>query len=94
LTVSGDSTVASVVGLTGIADLDIPEPRDVAVKLYSEWHQSKITDETWKIEFQKACDIALDDGLDLEQVYEDQDPGFFYQEEREEGNSTALRCWH
>ena len=27
--------------------------------------------------FQKACDVALDDELDLEQVYEDQDPDFF-----------------
>jgi hypothetical protein len=46
-------------------------PRDVAVRLYSEWQQSKVVNETLKTEFQKACDIALNDGLDLEQVYED-----------------------
>jgi len=79
LAVSGDSTVASVIGSTGIVDLEIPGPRDVAVKLYSEWQQSKVVDETLKIEFQKACDIALDDGLDLEQISEDQDPGLFIQ---------------
>ena len=57
--------------------LDIPGPRDVAVRMYSEWQQSNVVDEVLKTEFQKACDVALDDGLDLEQVYEDQDPGFF-----------------
>jgi hypothetical protein len=54
-----------------MADLDVPGPRDVAVRLYSEWQQSKVVNETLKTEFQKACDIALNDGLDLEQVYED-----------------------
>ncbi|CAI7595764.1 unnamed protein product [Penicillium palitans] len=38
--------------------LDIPGPRDVAVKEYT-------------------CDAMLEDGLDLEQVYKDQDPEFF-----------------
>jgi hypothetical protein len=30
-----------------------------------------------KMGFQKACDVALDDELDLEQAYKDQDPDFF-----------------
>jgi hypothetical protein len=30
-----------------------------------------------KAEFQKACDVALADGLDLEQIHKDQDPRFF-----------------
>lgn len=47
------------------------------MRMYSEWQQSNVVDEALKTEFQKACDVALDDGLDLEQVYEDQDPGFF-----------------
>jgi hypothetical protein len=60
-----------------MVDLDIPEPLDVAVRLYSEWQQSRVVDETRKAEIQKACELALEDGLDLEQVYEDQDPSFF-----------------
>jgi hypothetical protein len=32
---------------------------------------------TLKVEFQKACDLTLADGLDLEQIREDQDPDFF-----------------
>ncbi|TVY71304.1 hypothetical protein LSUE1_G004473 [Lachnellula suecica] len=57
--------------------LDIPGPRDVAVRDYSHWHQSKVNDEILKVEFQKACDVTLADGLDLEQVHDDQDPDFF-----------------
>jgi hypothetical protein len=57
--------------------LDIPGLRDVAVNEYSDWQQSKVNDEILKIEFRRARDVALADGLDLEQVYEDQDPEFF-----------------
>jgi hypothetical protein len=60
-------------------DLDIPGPRDAAVIAYSEWQQSNVEDEALKDEFRKACAATLEDGLDLEQVYEDQDPSFFVQ---------------
>jgi hypothetical protein len=49
------------------------------VRLYCEWQQSNVADERLKTEFRKACDVSLADGLDLEQVYEDQDPEFFIQ---------------
>jgi hypothetical protein len=39
-----------------------------------------------KTEFQNAGDGARDDGLDLEQVYEDQDPGFFIPRGVKEGS--------
>ena len=51
--------------------LDIPGPRDAAVIAYSEWQQSNVIDKALKEEFRKACNATLDDGLDLEQVYED-----------------------
>ena len=57
--------------------LDIPGSRDAAVRGYSHWQQSKVDDEILKVEFRKACDVTLADGLDLEQVHEDQDPDFF-----------------
>lgn len=63
----------------GRSGLDIPGPRDLAVATYSLWQQSNVIDEAQKIEYQKACDAALLDMLDLEQVYEDQDPDFFIQ---------------
>jgi hypothetical protein len=61
------------------ARLEIPGPRDAAVIAYSEWQQSNVVDEALKEEFRKACNATLEDGLDLEQVYEDQDSGFFVQ---------------
>jgi len=72
-----NSTPAPIVTSSGMVDLDIPAPLDGAVRLYSEWQQSRVVDETQKAEIQKARDLALDDGLDLEQVYENQDPSFF-----------------
>jgi hypothetical protein len=57
--------------------LGIPGPRDLAVAAYSQWQQSNVIDEAQKVEYQKACDAALQEMLDLEQVYEDQDPDFF-----------------
>jgi hypothetical protein len=57
--------------------LEIPGPRDLAVKEYSEWQQSHVTDDGLKDAFRQACDVMLDDGLDLEQVYKDRDPEFF-----------------
>lgn len=60
-----------------IDQLEIPGPRDLAVKGYSEWQQSHVTDEGLKDAFRQACEVMLDDGLDLEQVYIDRDPEFF-----------------
>jgi hypothetical protein len=57
--------------------LDIPGPRDVAVRMYCAWQQSKVVDATLKAEFQKACDVTLRMVLTLEQVFQDQDTGFF-----------------
>lgn len=56
--------------------LDIPGLRDIAVRKYSEWQQSKVHDEMLKIKFRKARDTILAQGLGLEQVHEDQDPDF------------------
>ena len=57
--------------------LRIPGPRDIAVKEYGEWHASNVSDEALKAAFRKASSEMLADGLDLEQIYKDQDPEFF-----------------
>ena len=46
-------------------DPDTPGLRDAAVTAHCEWQQSDVEVTT------------LEDGLDLEQVFEDRDPGFF-----------------
>lgn len=68
---------AADVRLPSYTCLEVPGPRDVAVKVYSKWQQSNVVNEVLKAEFRKACEVTLQDGLDLKQVYQDQDPGFF-----------------
>lgn len=65
--------------LLGKSCLDIPGPRYIAVAAYGDWQQSNVVDQTLQLEYQKACDVTLQDGLDLEQVFEDQDADFFIQ---------------
>jgi hypothetical protein len=56
--------------------LRIPGLRDVAVTDYCVWQQSQVRHESLKAEFRKARDAVLLEGLDLEQVHEDQDSEF------------------
>ena len=44
----------------------------VTVEEYTEWQQSRVSNETFK-----ARDVTLENCLDLMQIYEGQDPGFF-----------------
>lgn len=69
--------------------LDIPGPRDLAVKEYSEWHASKVHDDNLKKDYEKACQVALENGLDLQQIFSRPDPSFFI--EREVKIGTAHR---
>lgn len=48
---------------------------DVTVNDYCAWQQSRVH-ESLKAEFRKARDMVLAEGLDLEQVHEDQDSEF------------------
>ena len=70
-------STASTPASRATAYLDIQGLRDIAVKRYSDWQCSQVGDEGLKTEYQKACDLTLDDGLDLEQVYKDQDAQFY-----------------
>lgn len=58
-------------------NLGIRGPLDEAVQRYCSWLSSKVTREALKTEYRKVCDITLDEGLDLELVYEAQDPVFY-----------------
>ncbi|PYH40040.1 uncharacterized protein BP01DRAFT_378148 [Aspergillus saccharolyticus JOP 1030-1] len=57
--------------------LNIPGLRDVAVEEYSDWQQSQVRNEALKAEFRKARDAAFSEGLDLGQIFKDQDSAFF-----------------
>ncbi|KAF2258229.1 hypothetical protein CC78DRAFT_587394 [Lojkania enalia] len=51
--------------------LEIPSSQERTVRVYSEWQQSKVDNDMLKEEIRRACDVALQDGLDLEQVHQD-----------------------
>ncbi|KAM0293718.1 hypothetical protein ACHAPM_011518 [Fusarium culmorum] len=57
--------------------LGIPGMRDVNVNKYCIWQCSKNANTVWKMEYKKACDLTLAEGLDLEQIRLDQDAQFF-----------------
>lgn len=57
--------------------LNITGPHDANVQAYCNWHQSQVRNESWKIDFQKACNVAIDDGLDLNLIDELNDPDYF-----------------
>lgn len=72
-----DAPTQGAIRSCGNVCLAIPGPWDLAVKEYTEWQQSNVVDEKLKAEFSRACEVVLEDGMGLEQVYEDQNPGFF-----------------
>lgn len=44
---------------------------------YSAWQQSRLSEEALKADVRKACEVALDDGLDLVGIDEDKNPEYF-----------------
>ncbi|KAF3029167.1 hypothetical protein E8E12_000089, partial [Didymella heteroderae] len=57
--------------------LDVPGFLDAAVEEYSDWQQSRVMREDQKDDIRNMCDMALEHGLDLQQLHDDQDPDFF-----------------
>ncbi|OJJ65576.1 hypothetical protein ASPBRDRAFT_201703 [Aspergillus brasiliensis CBS 101740] len=62
---------------TKASRLKIAGFRDANVQAYCDWQQSQVANESWKDGFRKACDVALGDGLDLDQIDELSDPEYF-----------------
>lgn len=62
---------------TVLPDLHISGLLDVAVREYSTWQQSRLSEEALKSEVKKACEVALEDGLDLVQIDDDKNPDYF-----------------
>ena len=59
--------------------LVIPGPREAAVREYCKWLESRATDEGYKADFRKICQVTLENYLDLELILDDPDAGFFVQ---------------
>jgi hypothetical protein len=54
---------------TSINRLNIPGPRDKAVKNYCAGQQSQVETLALKVEYQKACDVIIEAGTDLELIH-------------------------
>jgi hypothetical protein len=77
---AGASTVTSFLSKhTPDEPLVIPGPREAAVREYCKWLEARATDEEYKADFRKVCQVTLDNHLDLELILEDPDAGFFVQ---------------
>ncbi|KAK8093089.1 uncharacterized protein PG998_014490 [Apiospora kogelbergensis] len=74
-TVGGPSSSAGSSSKT-LTNFKIPGPLDESVQEYCNWLGSRVTRMDLKLEYQKICDITLEEGLDLELVYEAQDATF------------------
>lgn len=59
--------------------LVIPGSREAAVRDYCKWLESRATDEEYKADFRKVCQVTLENHLDLELILEDPDAAFFVQ---------------
>jgi hypothetical protein len=57
----------------------IPGSREAAVREYCIWLESRATDEAYKADFRKICQVTLENHLDLELILENPEPGFFVQ---------------
>lgn len=51
--------------------LEISGHRGEVTKDYGKLQASDVTDNTLKTAFRQVCDVMLENGLDLEQVYKD-----------------------
>jgi hypothetical protein len=69
----GDAPMQTA-SLSSSRRLVIPDFCDTAVEEYSEWQMSLVKRDNLKEGVQRICDMALKDGLNQLQIYQDQDP--------------------
>jgi hypothetical protein len=62
--------------ISSIKRLNIPGPLDEAVEEYCTRQQSRFTKPKVKEEYQKACNIIIEDCMTLELIYQDPDPKY------------------
>jgi hypothetical protein len=55
----------------------IPGLREAAVRKYYKWLESQATEEEYKANFRRVCEVTLANCLDLGLILEDPDEDFF-----------------
>ncbi|KAL6229324.1 hypothetical protein BDW75DRAFT_103988 [Aspergillus navahoensis] len=63
-----------------------------AVKDYCKWLEARCSDEAYKADFRKACDVVLKRRMDLELILENSDSGIFTDEGIEIGTALRFIC--
>ena len=57
--------------------LNVPGLRDDALRKYTVGQQEQVHDKPLKDEIRKICELVLKDGLSLQLIHQDQNPGYF-----------------
>jgi hypothetical protein len=86
---SGTHEKAAAPGSSVPQDFELPGFRDIALNEYRKWHQSKVFNSDLKADFRKAEAVTLENALDLDLIYEENDPDFFEKQGVKKG--TAKR---
>jgi hypothetical protein len=86
----GSAISDSSLGIASHRPLEIPGLRDVALREYADWQQSKVHEPSVKADFQRACDVALK--FYLEWIYENPDMDLFVEEGVPEGVAYEDFC--
>lgn len=73
--------------------LNIPGARDAVMRMYTKLQKSQVDGQIWKYEFQKACEVAPGDCLDLQQIYEDNTPGCDVEKAITRRFANDNKCW-
>jgi hypothetical protein len=71
--------------LAMIIHLDVPGCLDEQVEDYCTWQQSRVKKPALKLEYQKACDLMIDDGMDLGLIRRDPDPKYLIEKKIKRG---------
>lgn len=76
--------------------IDLPGALDLSLDEYTTWQLSRVSRESYREQITKACEVALENCLDLKQI-EGMDPDFFVKQDVKIGAArrfvSEVRCW-
>jgi hypothetical protein len=70
--------------------LDVPSCLDEQVEECRTWQQSRVKKPALKPEYQKACDLMIDDGIDLGLIRRDHDPKYLIEKKIKRGVAERI----
>ncbi|KAL3472075.1 hypothetical protein BJX99DRAFT_236273, partial [Aspergillus californicus] len=67
-------------------------PGSGAVREYYAWLESQATEEAYRADIQKACQVTLENLMDLKLIMSARDPGFFTEKGIKVGTALRFIC--